>query len=377
MDFTLSDEQKMLRDGAERFLAENYDFDERRKLIEREHGFSEAKWLQFAEMGLLALAIPEDCDGLGGTFVDISLVQEALGGRLVLEPYAGTAILCAFLLDGAEDRDLRTAVLRGIVSGKLRVALAHAEDHSRYALGKAGLRATPSGRMYSLTGRKISVWDAVSAHQLIVSATVEGESALSLFLVDRMAQGVTGHDYPLIDSTRAADFDFDAVPATLLIPASRARHRLEEAVDRMTLARVAEALGIMEKVLEITAEQLRNRSQFGQPLSKFQALQHRMAEMFVEVQETRSILYRGVSMIGAEPDERGVAVSVAKVVASGAARVVGTQGIQLHGGVGMTDEYAVGHYFKRLLALEKQYGDMDYHLKRIAKTYRSDDARGR
>jgi alkylation response protein AidB-like acyl-CoA dehydrogenase len=377
MDFALSDEQRMLRDGAERFLAENYDFDERRKLIEREHGFSEVQWRQFAEMGWLALPIPEDCDGLGGTFIDISLIQEALGGRLVLEPYAGTAILCAFLLDGAEDVELRSAMLRGIASGDMRVALAHAEDDSRYDLGKVGMRATPSGGTYRLTGRKITVWDATSAHRLIVSASIEGEPALSLFLVDRNAEGVTGHDYPLIDSTRAADFEFDAVPATLLIPASRATHRLEEAVDRMILARVAEALGIMEKVLEITADQLRNRSQFGQPLSKFQALQHRMAEMFVEVQETRSILYRGISMIDAVPHERRAAVSVAKVVASGAARVVGAQGIQLHGGVGMTDEYAVGHYFKRLLALESQYGDMDHHLTRIAKTYRGADARGR
>lgn len=375
MDFNLSDEQKMLRDGAERYLAENYDFDKRRKLIEREHGFSEAQWRQFADMGWLALPIPEDCDGLGGSFVDISLIQEALGGRLVLEPYAGTSILCAFLLDGTVDAKLRSDALRRIASGELRVALAYAEDDSRYDLGKVGVIAVPAGQAYTLTGRKITVWNAVSAHQLIVTAVIDGDSACSLFLVDRHAEGLTGHEYPLIDSSHAADFEFQSVVGTLLIPAHRARLRLEEAVDRMTLAQVAEALGIMEKVMEITAEQLRNRSQFGQPLSKFQALQHRMAEMFVEVQETRSILYRGIAMIEAAPHERSVAVSVAKVVASGAARTVGAQGIQLHGGVGMTDEYAVGHYFKRLLALEKQFGDLDFHLKRIAETYQCGDHR--
>ena len=374
MDFRLSDEQKMLRDGAERYLAENYDFDQRRRLIEVERGFSGTQWRQFAELGWLALPVPEDCDGLGGTFVDISLIQEALGRRLVLEPYAGTAVLCAYLLDGAEDVGVRDRTLRGIATGVLRVALAHAENDLRYDLAGVGMRASRSDQAYSLTGRKITVWDAASAQQLIVSAVIEGDVDLSLFLVDRQAPGLTGHEYPLIDSTHAADFEFESVPATLLIPADRALSRLEDALDRMTLARVAEALGIMEKVLEITAEQLRNRSQFGQPLAKFQALQHRMAEMFVEVQETRSILYRGISMIDAVPQDRRVAVSVAKVVASAAAAVVGGQGIQLHGGVGMTDEYPVGHYFKRLLALEKQYGDAEHHLRRIAKTYRDGGA---
>ena len=370
MDFALSDEQKMLRDGAERYLAENYDFDQRRRLIESGHNFSVIHWRQFAEMGWLALPLPEDCNGLGGTFVDVTLIQEALGGRLVLEPYAGTAILCAYLLDGAADAGVRAAALRSIATGELCVALAHAENDLRYDLEGVGMKASRSGHAYSLTGHKITVWDAAAAQALIVSAVIEGDDDLSLFLVDRQAPGLTGHDYPLIDSTHAADFEFKSVPATLLIPADRARSRLEDAIDRMTLARIAEALGIMEKVLEITAEQLRNRSQFGQPLAKFQALQHRMAEMFVEVQETRSILYRGISMIDAAPQDRRVAVSVAKVVASAAAGVVGGQGIQLHGGVGMTDEYAVGHYFKRLLALEKQYGDVDQHLRRIAKTYR-------
>jgi alkylation response protein AidB-like acyl-CoA dehydrogenase len=370
MNFALSDEQKMLREGAERYLAENYGFEQRRRLIEGEHSFSMTQWRQFAEMGWLALPLPEDCDGLGGTFVDITLIQEALGGRLVLEPYAATVILCAYLLDGATDAGVRGTTLRRIASGELRVALAHAENDLRYDLAGVGMRASRSDHAYRLTGRKITVWDAGSAQQLIVSAVIEGDDTLSLFLVDRRGPGLTAHDYPLIDSTHAADFEFESVPATLLIPRDRAMSRLEHAMDRMTLAQVAEALGIMEKVLEITAEQLRNRSQFGQPLAKFQALQHRMAEMFVEVQETRSILYRGISMIDAPPQDRSLAVSVAKVVAMAAAGVVGGQGIQLHGGVGMTDEYAVGHYFKRLLALEKQYGDADHHLRRIAKTYR-------
>ena len=377
MDFTLSDEQKMLRHGAERYLAENYDFEKRKSLIERDHGFSDSQWRQFAEMGWLALPIPEDCDGLGGSFVDITLMQELFGRRLVLEPFATTAILSAFLLDGCEDEELRSSTLRSIAAGDTRIALACSEDESRYDLARVSTRARPGDGGFSLSGRKIAVWDATCAHQLIVSAVLDGEPAPSLFLVARDARGVVEHSYPLIDSTHAADYDLDAAPATLLIASGRALARLEHAVDRLVLARVAETLGIIEMVMEITADQLRGRSQFGQTLSKFQALQHRMAEMFVEVQETRSILYRGIAMIDAAAGVREAAVSAAKVVATGAGRIVGAQGIQLHGGVGMTDEYPVGHYFKRLLSLEKQYGDMDHHVKRIARSYRGAESRAR
>lgn len=361
----------MLRDGAGRYLAENYDFERRKALIDRDHGFSESQWGQFAEMGWLALPVPEDCDGFGGGFVEIALIQEVFGGRLVLEPFATTTILSAFLLDGCEDRELRASTLRSIAAGRRRIALACSEDESRYDLTRVSTRALPEGVGYSLRGQKIAVWDATCAHQLIVSAVVEGEVMPSLFLVERDARGVVEHGYPLIDSTYAADYEFDGAPATLLMASGRALPRLEHAVDRLVLARVAETLGIIEMVMEITADQLRNRSQFGQTLSRFQALQHRMAEMFVEVQETRSILYRGIALIDAGPQIREAAVSVAKVVATQAGRIVGALGIQLHGGVGMTDEYPVGHYFKRLLALEKQYGDMDYHVKRIARSYRS------
>jgi alkylation response protein AidB-like acyl-CoA dehydrogenase len=181
---------------------------------------------------------------------------------------------------------------------------------------------------------------------------------------------LTRHDYRLIDGTQCSDIDLQSVSATLLSSGQQAAQRLEEAVDRLVLMRVAEALGIMEQVLDLTADHLRNRSQFGQPLARFQALQHRLAEMFVEVQEVRSILYRGLAYIEAPAPTRQAAVSAAKVVTNSASRLVGAQGIQLHGGVGMTDEYAVGHHFKRLIAIEKAFGDTDYHVKRLARTYR-------
>jgi alkylation response protein AidB-like acyl-CoA dehydrogenase len=370
MDFALSEEQIMLRDGAARYLAEHHSFDQRRKLLEHDGGFSESQWLKFAEMGWLALPIPEDCGGLGGSLVDISLILEAMGKFLVVEPFATTTILCAHLIDACGDPRQRADLLGGIASGELRLALAHDEDGGRYDLKRASVQARTVSEGFELTGRKISVWDAPSAHYLIVSAVIDAGQSLALFLIARDAPGLTRHDYRLIDATQCSDIDLQSVSATLLLSGQHAAERLEEAVDRLVLVRVAEALGIMEQVLDLTADHLRNRSQFGQPLARFQALQHRLAEMFVEVQEVRSVLYRGLAYIEAPAPTRQAAVSAAKVVTNTASRLVGAQGIQLHGGVGMTDEYAVGHYFKRLIAIEKAFGDTDYHVKRLALTYR-------
>jgi len=370
MDFALSEEQIMLRDGAARYLEEHYSFDQRRRLLERDDGFSESQWRRFADMGWLALPVPEDCGGLGGSLVDISLLSEAMGKFLVVEPFATTTILCAHLIDACDDTRRRADLLGAISSGELRVALAHGEDGTRYDLNRAFVRARTASQGFALTGRKISVWDAPSAHHLIVSAAVDGGQSFALFLVARDAPGLTRHDYRLIDGTQCADVDLQSVPATLLLSGQQAAERLDEAADRLALVRVAEALGIMEQVLDLTADHLRNRSQFGQPLARFQALQHRLAEMFVEVQEVRSALYRGLAYIEAPAPTRQAAVSAAKVVANSAGRLVGALGIQLHGGIGMTDEYAVGHHFKRLVAIEKAFGDTDYHLKRLASTYR-------
>ena len=370
MDFALSEEQIMLRDGAERYLTEHYSFDQRRKLLERDGGFSELQWRQFADMGWMALPIPTDCGGLGGSLVDISLLLEAMGKYLVVEPFATTTILCAHLIDACGDVQRRADLLGGIASGELRMALAHGEEDTRYDLGRACACARASSQGYALTGRKISVWDAPSAHHLIVSAVIDGGQGLGLFLAARDAPGLTVRNYRLIDGTQCADIELQSVSATPLLSGQQAAERLEEATDRLALVRVAEALGIMEQVLDLTADYLRNRSQFGQPLARFQALQHRLAEMFVEVQEVRSALYRGLAYIDAPAPARQAAVSAAKVVTNSASRMVGAQGIQLHGGVGMTDEYVVGHYFKRLIAIEKAFGDTDYHLKRLARGYR-------
>ena len=368
MDFSLSEEQQMLCEGAERYLAAHYSFEQRRALLSSVAGCSEGHWSMFAELGWLALAVPEDAGGLGGSFIDVALIMEAMGRRLVVEPYATTAVLGARVIDRSGNVAIRSELLPAIAQGECKVALAHGEIASRYQSSGLGTLARTLEGDYVVDGVKAIVLDGPAADWLIVSAQLEGEG-LALFLINKDTAGVTLRGYPLIDGTRAADVELAAVRvprSSLLVSGARALEVLEEAVDRVVLARVAEALGAMEVVLQLTSEHLKNRRQFGQPLMNFQALQHRLAEMFVEVQETRSILYRGLAYIEAPAAERKAAVSAAKVVAAAAGRVVGELGIQLHGGVGMTDEYQVGHYYKRLVALEKAFGDVDHHLERLA-----------
>jgi alkylation response protein AidB-like acyl-CoA dehydrogenase len=373
MDFNLSDEQQMLRDGAQRYLAEHYAFEARKGLLASAAGFSQEQWRQFADLGWLATGLPEDVGGLGFSFIETTLIAEEMGRRLVVEPFASTAILGARLVDRSGNAAIRMELLPLVAQGSLRLALAHGESPSRYDRSRVATQARRAGDGYEIQGRKLMCFDAPSADKLIVSAVLDGSDGFALFLVDRAAAGVTLESYPLIDDTRAADIRFDSVrlaSSALLVPSQRGFDVLDDALDRLLLARVAEALGGMERVLDLTRDHLKNRAQFGQPLGRFQALQHRMAEMFVEVQETRSILFRGLAYIDAPAEERRAAVAAARIVAIAAGRVVGGQGIQLHGGVGMTEEYEVGHYFKRLLVLEKAYGDCEYHLQQLARASR-------
>jgi len=367
MDFNLTDEQQMLRDAAARFVREQYSFEERRH-VAAASGWSPERWAQYAEMGWLALGIPEAHGGLGCSFVETAIVAEELGRGLALEPFIECGVLAARLIetaDAAAFADKRGELLEGIANGSLQVALAHSEPGNRFELDGLGTTARAEGAGFVLDGVKMMVPALGAADQLIVSATVQGQG-VALFLVPRDA--VTVHLYPLIDGTRAGDVELRSVfvgPEARLTSPGTGVALLEEALDRAALAQVAHALGCMEAVLEITSEYLKTRQQFGQAIGKFQALQHRMAEMFVEVQETRSILYRGIAHLQDAPAARRQAVSAAKVMLGSAGRFVGGQGIQLHGGIGVTDEYRIGHCYKRLLVLEKLYGDSDWHLGRF------------
>ncbi len=367
MDFNLTDEQQMLRDAAARFVREQYGFEARRHLVATA-GWSPERWAQYADMGWLALSVPEEFGGLGCGFIETAIVAEELGRGLVLEPFVGCSVLAARLIERADApafSERRAGLLERMLAGTLQVAVAYGEPSSRFELAGAGVRARAEGEGFVLDGVKMMVPAAAAADQLIVSAAIDGKDT-ALFLVPREATRV--HAYPLIDGTRAGDVELESVfvpaNARLCAPGSGLA-LLEDALDRAALAQVAEGLGCMEAVLEITSEYLKTRQQFGQAIGKFQALQHRMAEMFVEVQETRSILYRGVAHLDGPPGMRRQAVSAAKVILGSAGRFVGGQGIQLHGGIGVTDEYQIGHYYKRLLVLEKLHGDSDWHLGRF------------
>ena len=367
MDFNLTDEQQMLRESASRFVREQYGFEARRKWA-ADGGWSPERWGQYAEMGWLSLSIPEALGGLGCSFVETALVAEELGRGIALEPFVGCAVLAARLIERGDAPGFgaqREALLAGIADGSAITLLAHSEPGSRFELGSVTTEARETAAGWVIDGTKMMVPGAPGAAHFIVSARVQGQG-IALFLVHREA--VVLQSYPLIDGTRAADIELHAVAVgkdALLAAPGSAVPLLEEAMDRAALAQVAEGLGCMEAVLELTGEYLKTRQQFGQPIGKFQALQHRMSEMFVEVQETRSILLRGIANLEGEPAARRQAVSAAKVMLGTAGRFVGGQGIQLHGGIGVTDEYQVGHYYKRLLALEKIYGDSDWHLDRF------------
>ena len=370
MDFRLSEEQEMLRDGAQRFVQQHYDFEQRKPIVASAAGFSESHWATMAELGWSALNVPEDAGGLGFSFVETTLLMEAFGAGLVLEPFATTAVLAARIAERSPAGEARSALLSAIADGSARVALAHAEAGGRVDPSRLTSVARRTANGWTLTGTKMLALDGGSANRYLVSAAVGETGGLGLFLVDRATPGVTVHAYPLVDATRAADLEFADVslPATSLLagPEADAVALLDEALDRFLLAKVADALGAMETALAISAEYVKSRVQFGQALIKFQATQHRLAEMFVEVQEVRSILYCGLAHLDADPAARRKAIAAATVVTAGAGRLVGDLAVQMHGGIGMTDEYRIGHYYKRLLAFWLLFGGTQEQLARLA-----------
>jgi alkylation response protein AidB-like acyl-CoA dehydrogenase len=368
MNFDLLDEQQMLRESAERFVREAYKPELRRALAANKEGFSRDNWRQYAEFGWLGISLPEEAGGLGCSFVETAILMEQFGRGLILEPYLSTVVLCGRLIERSASQAQRDSLLPALIEGRLLLALAHSEPGVRSESGRVATTARREANGYVLDGTKTLALGGPSADKLIVSARLGEDAGYALFVVDRDAQGVAAQDYALIDDSRASDVHFSSVrlpESALLCGSDAAPALLDEAIDRATLACVAEALGAMEAAMDVTNEYIKARVQFGQPIGKFQALQHRMAEMFLEAQDTRSILYRGMAYIDAEPAVRRAAVSAAKAVAGPAGRFVGGQGIQLHGGNGMTQEYQIGAYFKRLVSIEKLFGDSDRQLQNL------------
>lgn len=376
MDFDLTEEQRLLQESVGKLIADEYGFEQRKAYAKEPAGYSEARWAQYAELGLLGLPFSESLGGSGGTPVETMIVMEAFGRGLVLEPYLATVILGGGLLRLAGSAAQQQELIPAIAKGKLRLAFAHTERQSRYDLTDVATSARAADGGYVLNGEKGVVLHGDSADRLVVLARTAGRqreaSGLSLFLVDRDADGVQRRGYPTQDGLRAAEITFRDVkvaPDALIGTKDQAWPVVERVIDGAIAALSAEAVGVMSAAHEITVEYLKTRKQFGVPIGSFQALQHRAVDMLVSLEQARSMAYLATMMADSEdPAERRRMISAAKVQIGRSARFVGQQAIQLHGGIGMTMEYKVGHYFKRASMIDTLFGDADHHLAIVANT---------
>ncbi|OCS45742.1 acyl-CoA dehydrogenase family protein [Ralstonia pickettii] len=367
MDFSFTDEQKQLADAVRRFIDKDYGFEARKKVVYSPEGVSQAHWDALAELGLTALPVPEAQGGFDGRAMDLLVVMQELGRGLVVEPYQATVLGAqALKLAGGQD-----ALLEEVAGGALKLAIAFSERQSRYELFNVTTRAAQQGSGWTLTGEKAVVVHGAQADKLIVSARTGGEardtSGLSLFVVDRDAAGVTVKDYRTIDNLHAADIRFDNAPATLLCKAGEAWEAIDAVADLGCVLLCAEAIGLIDALNAATLEYTKTRQQFGVPIARFQALQHRMVDMFIHGEQARSITYLAAAHFeDGDVEARRRYVSAAKARVGQAARDVGQEAVQLHGGMGVTNELPAAHMFKRLTMINTTLGDVDHHLARFA-----------
>jgi alkylation response protein AidB-like acyl-CoA dehydrogenase len=369
MDFNFTPEQQQFRDALRRFIEKDYSFDTRKKIIHSDAGVSDAAWATLTELGMTALPIPEEQGGFNGSAVDMMVVMHEIGRGIVVEPYFATVLGAQFLkLAGGQE-----ALLEQVAGGKLKLAAALSERQSRYELFDIETTAKPDRDGFVINGTKTVVVHGAQAGKLIVSARTAGGTrdlnGISLFVVPADAVGVAIREYRTIDGQRAADITFSNVhvPASALLgKAGAGWDMLDAAADYGATLLCAEAVGAMEALNAATLEYLKTRQQFGVPIGKFQALQHRMAEMFMQLEQARSMAtLAAVKVSSSDVNERRRTVSAAKARIGQAAKYVGQQAVQLHGGMGVTDELPAAHHFKRLTMIEVTLGDTDHHLARF------------
>jgi pimeloyl-CoA dehydrogenase small subunit len=371
MDFGLTEEQRLLRDAVGRLLADHYGFDKRRTYRAAPEGWSRAVWAQYAALGL---PFAEDYGGFGGGPIEVMLVMEALGRVLALEPYLATVVLSGAALRLAGSEAQKSAMLPRVAEGDLILAFAHGERQARYDLSDVLTTAKPKGSSWVLDGAKSVALHGDSAQRLVVSARTAGDrddpDGITLFIVDAAANGVARRSYPMRDGTRAAEISLSGVEVgeeDVLGEIGVAFPVIERVVEAGIAATAAEAVGAMETMQAMTLEYLKTRQQFGRPIGDNQALQHRASEMLMELERGRSMAMLAAMMVE-EPDaaERAHNIAMAKVGVGQASKFVSQNAIQLHGGIGMTEEYAVGHYFRRCMVIEHTFGDTAHHLSRLA-----------
>src|SRR5690606_25596426 len=342
MDFQLSEEQKLLADSIESWLQDKYDFERWRKLVKTDLGYAQENWATMAELGWLAMQPAEEFGGLGGGAVETMLIAERFGKHLVAEPYMSTIVLGAGLIGEAGSAEQQAEWLPAIAEGKAKWAFAHAEHGARFNMAEVHTRAEKSGEGWALSGKKIVVFDAPSADRIVVLARSAGAateaSGLGLFVVDANGKGVSRQDYRTVDNRRASDITFEKAAAVALGDPAGAFPKVEAVVDRAIAYMASEAVGAMQSLYETTLAYLKTRKQFGRPIGDFQVLQHRMVDMMMHVESSRSLALLASLKADAPAAERAKAAAAAKVQIGKAGRWVGQQAIQLHGGMGMTDE---------------------------------------
>ncbi|TKC80063.1 pimeloyl-CoA dehydrogenase small subunit [Trinickia terrae] len=365
MDFSFTDEQQQFADALRRYLEKNYGFEARQAIVRSEAGVSAAHWRAFTELGLTALPVPEAQGGFSGGAVDMLVVMQELGRGLVVEPYWATAVGVEALRLAGTVEGADAQLLARAAQGEIKLAVAFHEPHARYDLFDVATRAEERDGQYVLTGRKSIVQHGAQADYWIVPARLAGE--IALFAVSRDAAHAAATDYRTIDGQRAATLTFADTPARRLAGIHSGAATLERIADYGIVLLCAEAIGALDALNQATVEYTKTRQQFGVPIARFQALQHRMVEMLIHTEQARSLAYlAAVRYASSDADERRRAVSAAKARIGQAARFVGQQAVQLHGGMGVTNEVAAAHWFKRLAIIETTLGDVDHHLARFA-----------
>jgi alkylation response protein AidB-like acyl-CoA dehydrogenase len=373
MNFTFTDEQQLLADTVQRFVREHYSFEARRQILQSKAGWSQAVWQELAALGLTALNVPEEHGGIGSGPVETMLVMNALGAGLVLEPFLSAAVLAPALLSYLKDTDASAELLPEMASGNRIVVVAHQEPNTRGEMNSISTRAEKSGDGYVVNGMKSVVSHAGAAHEFLVTARTSGrmndDAGVCVLRIPADMKGLSVKAYRTMDGQSAADLTFDRLqlPGSCLLRGDANAAGAIEAAHHVALSAIcAEAVGIMKAVNAATLEYTKNRKQFGQPIGRFQSLQHRMADMFIQGEQATSMSYLAAVKCN-DPDltERRRTLSAAKVVIGQAGRYIGQQSIQLHGGMGMTDEMIVSHYFKRLTAIDLTFGDTDFHIQQF------------
>ena len=369
MNFELSEEQKMIQQSVERFVQENYDLTNRVKISSEDPGYSQEYWTAMAELGWLGLAFSEEEGGFGGNQIDTLVLMEQFGKGLVLEPFLANIVLGGGAIKRGGSPAIKESILPNLIEGNLQVTLAYAEEQSRFDIEDVATAAREDGGNFIINGKKSMVLNAESADKIVVVTRTSGsqvdEDGISLFLVDANSKGIERENFPTVDGLRASEITFTdvEVPSNNLIgEKDKGFSILQAVVNDAILALSAEAVGAMEVLYKDTVEYTQQREQFDHPLSDFQVLQHRMVDMFMEYEQCKSLLLRATMETVQDPILAQRTVHALKHLIGKSGIFVGESAVQLHGGMGVTEELRIGHFFKRLLVIDSQFGNSDFHL---------------